>query len=79
LPVSSVSDFEHFAQKVKKQISTKVRSIEIETSDYLHAKENEAEYKIDSWIKHAHFEWDQERYTQEQQSRIRVEEEVNRQ
>ena len=79
MPVSSVSDFEHFAQKVKKQIGIKVRRIEEETSAYLHAKENEAEHKINSWMKHARFEWDQERYAQEQQSRISIAEEVNRQ
>ncbi|WP_415406165.1 hypothetical protein ACLHDG_10390 [Sulfurovum sp. CS9] len=78
MPVSSVSDFEHFAEKVKKQISTKVRRVEVETSDYLLAKENEAEHKINSWTKHAHFEWDQERYAQEQRSHNSIEEEVNR-
>jgi len=79
LPVSSVSDFEHFAQKVKKQIEIKIKRVEEETSDYLHAKENETDHKINSWMKHAQNEWDQERYAQEQQSRNRITEEVNRQ
>ncbi len=79
MPVSSVSDFEHFAQKVKKQISTKVRRIEVETSDHLLQTENEAEHKINSWTKHAQTQWGQERYAQEQQSRNSISEEVNRQ
>jgi hypothetical protein len=79
LPVSSVSDFEHFAQKVKKQIGIKVRRVEEETSDYVLQIENEAEHKINSWTKHAQTQWDQERYAQEQQSRNGIKEEVNRQ
>jgi len=79
LPVSSVSDFEHFAQKVKKQIGIKVKRVEEETSDYLRQTENEVVHKINSWLKHAQTQWGQERYVQEQQSRIIVAEEVNRQ
>lgn len=79
MPVSSVSDFEHFAQKVKKQIAIKVKSVEEETSDYLLQTENEVMHKIDSWLKHAQTQWDQERYAQEQQSRNSITEEVNRQ
>ena len=79
MPVSSVSDFEHFAQKVKKQIGLKVKSVEEETSDYLLQTENEVVHKIDSWSKHAQTQWDQERYGQEQQSRNSITEEVNRQ
>ena len=77
--MSSVSDFEHFAQKVKKQISTKVEKLEVETSDYLQIKENETEHKINSWSKQARLQWDQERYAQEQKSRIIITDEVNRQ
>jgi len=79
LPVSSVSDFEHFAQKVKKQIGLKVKRVEEETSDYLLQKENEVMHKIGSWMKHAQTQWDQECYAQEQQSRNSIAEEVNRQ
>jgi len=79
LRVSSVSDFEHFAQKVKKQIGFKVKSVEEETSDYLLQTENEVMHKIDSWLKYAQTQWDQERYAQEQQSRNSITEEVNRQ
>jgi len=79
LPVSSVSDFEHFAQKVKKQISTKVRRVEVGTSDYVLQIENEAEHKINSWTQHAQTQWDQERYAQELQSSNTITEEVNRQ
>lgn len=79
MPVSSVSDFEHFSEKVKKQIGLKVKSVEEETSDYLLQTENEVMHKIDSWLKHAQTQWDQERYAQEQQSRNSIEEEMNRQ
>jgi len=79
LPVSSVSDFEHFSEKVKKQIGIKVKSVEEETSDYLIQTENEAVHKINSWSKHAQTQWDQERYAQKQQSRNSITEEVNRQ
>lgn len=79
MPVSSVSDFEHFAEKIKKQTSTKVRKIEAETSDHLRQTENEAEHNINSWTKHAQTQWDQERYVEEQKSRNSITEEVNRQ
>ena len=79
MPVSSVSDFEHFAQKVKKQIGIKVKRVEEETSDYLLQSENEVEHKINSWSKHAQTQWDQEHYAQEQQSRNSIVQEVNRQ
>ena len=79
MPVSLVSDFEHFAQKVKKQISIKVRRVEAGTSEYVLQTENEAAHKINSWKQHAQTQWDQERYAQEQQSRNAITEEVNRQ
>lgn len=79
MPVSSVSDFEHFAQKVKKQISIKVKKVEKETSDYLLKTENDAEHKISNWLKHAQTQWDQECYVRKQQSRNSITEEVNRQ
>ncbi len=78
MPVSLVSDFEHFAQKVKKQIGVKVEKLEVETSDYLRAKKNESDHNIESWLKHAQNEWDQERYAEEQQSRIIIAEDANR-
>jgi len=76
--VSSVSDFEYFAKKVKKQISIKVEKLKVETSDYLRIKEHESEQKTDSWSKHARIQWDQECYAKEQQSRITIENEANR-
>lgn len=79
MPVSSVSDFEHFAEKIKKQTSTKVRKIEAETADYLLQTENEAEHKINCWLKHAQTQWNQERYAKEQQSFKGINEDVKRQ
>lgn len=79
MPVSSVSDFEHFSQKVKKQIGIKIKRVEKETSAHLLQTENEVSHKISTWMKHAQTQWDQERYTQEQQSRNSITEEMNRQ
>ena len=79
MPVSSVSDFEHFAEKIKKKTRTKVRKIEAETADYLLQTKNEAEHKINTWLKHAQTQWGQERNAKEQQSLRRRDEEVKRQ
>ena len=75
--MSSVSDFEHFAQKIKKQISINVKKIETERSDYLLQKTHETVHNIDAWLKQEKVKWDQARYAQKQQSRNLLEGEMN--
>lgn len=78
MPVSLVSNFELFAEKIKKQIGIKIKRVEEETSDYLLQAEDEVVHNINSWTKHAQTQWDQDRYLKEQQSRNSITEEVNR-
>lgn len=75
--MSSVSDFEYFAQKIKKQISINVKKIETEKSAYLLQKKHETAHNIDVWLKQEEVKWDQAHNAQKQQSRNLVQGEMN--
>ncbi len=75
--MSSVSDFENFAQKIKEQISITVKEIETESAAYLLQKEHETAYNIDAWLKQEEIKWNQAYNAQKQQSRNLVEGKMN--
>ena len=78
MQVSSVSDFEHFAQKFREHIAYKIKSLEDETSAYVLKKENETTQTQERWLEDARYQWDKEYHDLERQHQNTIEEEMNK-
>jgi hypothetical protein len=60
LPISSVSDFNHFAQKIEKSIATKVKIKEADASAYVLQKQKDTLTEITQWKERSVKQWNQE-------------------
>lgn len=78
MPVSSESDFEHFAQKVREHIRLKVEQTEAQSQEYVHAKERETEQRAATWLKNAETKWEHEYAELHKQGSIDIADGVNK-
>lgn len=78
MPVSSVSDFERFALKVKKHIADKINESEKDASFYALRKEEKSAQETEKWLQQARSEWKHELNAREQQEHRAISDEVNR-
>ncbi len=60
MPISSVSDFEHFAQKIEKSIATKVKAKEADASAYVLQKQKDTLTEIKQWKERSVKKWNEE-------------------
>ncbi|MEA3418746.1 MAG: hypothetical protein U9Q90_05040 [Campylobacterota bacterium] len=78
MPVSSVSDFERFALKVKKHITDKVKKSEEDVSAYALQEEEKSLRETEKWLQQVRSEWEHELNAREQQGLRTISDEVNR-
>ena len=78
MQVSSESDFELFAKKVKEHTHIAVKKIEDESSQYLIQSEKKALYDIDKYTKGAQSQWEEEYKEREQQEYKNIQSDINR-
>ncbi len=79
MQASSVSDFEHFATKVKKHTTVKIQKIEEDASAYALKKEEEAQQTAVLWSQTAHAALKRELFDGKRQGTHAITEEVTRQ
>ena len=78
MQVSSESDFELFAKKVKEHTSIAVKKIEDETSQYIIQSEKKALDDIDKYTKVAHSEWEDEYKERKQEEYKNIQANINK-
>jgi hypothetical protein len=78
LPVSSVSDFERFAQTLNRAIASDVKERGEKAVSYARQKEREARQEAEQWREESQEEWKEERRLHERIGRREIAEEVGR-
>ncbi len=79
MPISSVSDFERFARKCRKNIDEKVQKRETDAAAYVLDKEKATLNTIEAWRALSTAEWQQALQARRQQGERRIADAVDRQ
>lgn len=78
MQVSSESDFELFAQKVKEHTRTAIKKIENEASEYVIQSEKKVSEELEKYSQEALSQWKEEYHVREQQEYKNIENSISR-